>query len=53
MREISALEGIKVGGVNINNLRYADDIVLIADSQEALQTFLDRVVTASEDKGLF
>ena len=36
MRETNDLEGIKVGGVSINNLRYADDMVLIADSQEKL-----------------
>ena len=34
MREISDLEGIKVGGVNINNLRYANDTALIEDSRE-------------------
>ncbi len=52
LREIGDLEGIKVGGVNINNLRYADDTVLLADSQDKLQAILDKVVTASEEKGL-
>ena len=52
MREISDLEGMKVGGVNINNLGYVDDIVLIVDSQGKPQTILDRVVTTSQDKGL-
>ena len=52
MREINDLEGVGVGGVNINNLRYAYDIVLIADSQEKLEMILNRVVTVSENTGL-
>ena len=52
MKQISDSEGMKIGGVNTNNLRYADDIALIANSQEKLSTILDGVVTASEDKGL-
>ena len=36
MRKLIELEGIKVGGENVNNIRYADDTVLIADSQEKL-----------------
>ena len=46
MRTIKNLPGIGVGGVNVNNLRYADDAVLIAKNQEELQalvTQLDRV----------
>lgn len=31
MRDLRDLEGIKVEGVNINNLRYADNAVLLAD----------------------
>ena len=48
LREINDLEGIKVGGVNLNNLRYADDTVLLADSQDKLQAIPDKVVIASE-----
>ena len=33
-------EGVRVGGNNINNLRYADDKVLITDSEEKLQNIL-------------
>ena len=36
-RNIKRHEGVRVGGNNINNLRYADDTVLIADSEEKLQ----------------
>ena len=32
--------GIKIGGKNINNLRYADDTTLMAESQEELKNFL-------------
>ena len=41
MEGIQEIEGIKFGGVNINNLRYADDTVLIADSEESLQLMID------------
>jgi hypothetical protein len=41
-------EGIVINGKIINNLRYADDTVLIASNIENLQKILDKVVTASE-----
>ena len=31
--------GIKIAGTNINNLRYADDVTLIAESEEKLKAF--------------
>lgn len=48
MREIEGLPGIGVGGTNINNLRYADDTVLIATCEEHLQQLLDVVDRESE-----
>jgi len=36
--------GFKIGGMTINNLRYADDIVLIAQSAEELQELVDRLI---------
>ena len=36
LREINVIEGIRAGGYNMNNSRYADDTLLISDSQEAL-----------------
>ena len=36
--------GFKIGGMTISNLRYADDIVLIAESAEELQELVDRLV---------
>ena len=35
--------GIKIGGRNINNLRYVDDTTLMAESEENLKCFLMRV----------
>ena len=36
-----AQAGIKIAGKNINNLRYADDITLMAESEEELNSFLN------------
>ena len=52
MANIEDDEGIIVGGRNINNIRYADDTVLIADSQEKLQKLLTKLSKVSEEKGL-
>ena len=52
MRHIANLEGVRVGGYNINNVRYADDTVLIADSEEKLQILLDQVNASGEEMGL-
>ena len=40
--------GIKTGGRNINNLRYADDTTLMTESEEALKSLLMRVKEESE-----
>ena len=47
-----AKAGIKIAGRNINNLRYADDTTLMAESEEALKTFLMKVKEESENVGL-
>ena len=44
--------GIKIAGRNINNLRYADDIILMADNEEELKSLLMRVKEESEKAGL-
>ena len=44
--------GIKIGGRNINNLRYADDTTLMAESEEELQRLLMKVKEESEKVGL-
>ena len=43
---------IKIAGRNINNLRYADDTTLMAESEEELKSFLMRVKEESEKAGL-
>ena len=47
-----AQAGIKIARRNINNLRYADDIPLMAESEEELMTLLMRVKEESEKVGL-
>ena len=44
--------GIKIAGRNINNLRYADDIPLMAESEEELKSLLMKVKVESEKVGL-
>ena len=44
--------GIKIAGRNINNLRYADNITLMAESEEELKNFLMKVKEESEKAGL-
>ena len=44
--------GIKIDGRNINNLRYADDTTLMAESEEELKSLLMRVKEESERAGL-
>ena len=43
---------IKIAGRDINNLRYADDTTLMAESQEELKSLLMRVTEDSENAGL-
>ena len=47
-----AQAGIKIAGRNINNLRYADDTTLMAESKEELKGLLMRVKVESEKVGL-
>ena len=47
-----AQSGIKIAGRNINNLRYADDTTLMAESEEELKSFLMKVKEESEKVGL-
>ena len=47
-----AQAGIKIAGRNINNLRYADDTTLMAESEEELKSLLVKVKEESENFGL-
>ena len=50
LEEVQA--GIKIAGRNINNLRYADDTILMAESEEELKSLLMKVKEESEKVGL-
>ena len=47
-----AQAGIKTAGKNINNLRYADDTTLMAESEEELKSCLRKIKEESEKAGL-
>ena len=47
-----AQAGIKIAGRNVNNLRYADDSTLMAESEEELKSLLMKVKEESETVGL-
>ena len=47
-----AQAGIKIAGRNINNLKYADDITLMAESEKELKSLLMKVKEESEKVGL-
>ena len=52
MRNAEAQAGIKIARRNINNLRYADDTTLMAESKEELKSLLVKVKEESEKVGL-
>ena len=52
LRNLENYPGVKINGENINNIRYADDTVLIADSEENLQRLLDITIEKSEEMAL-
>ena len=47
-----AQAGVKIAGRNINNLRYANNTILMADSEEELKSLLMKVKEESEKVGL-
>ena len=53
MREIEDMEGFRIGGKVVNNLRYADDTAILAESEQQLQQLINTVVTESELKRLY
>ena len=52
VRMDEAQAGIKIAGRNINNLRYADDTTLVAESEEELKSLWMKVKEESEKAGL-
>ena len=53
IRNIEGKGCFRVGGTVINNFRYGDDIVIIAETEEELQQLIDIVLRKSENKGLY
>ena len=51
MQNLEGNPGIRVGGHNLNNLRHADDSVLMPENKEDLQQLLDIVEEESRKKG--
>ena len=51
-RLVKAQAGIQIAGRNINNLRYADDTTLMAESKEELKSLLMKVKEETEKAGL-
>ena len=52
MEEMRDLEGVKVGGKDINNIRYADDMVMMAETEEGLQDLMDKLSEECRKLGL-
>ena len=52
VRLVEAQAGVTIAGRNINNLRYADNTILMAESEEQLRSFLMKVKEESERAGL-
>ena len=48
----AALDGVSIGGRNVNNIRYTNDTVLIADSEKKLQALMNKLKDECESKGL-
>ena len=51
-RQTEELPGLKMGGLKINNLRYADDTVLLAENEKDLQEIAEKVKVESKKFGL-
>src|SRR3989441_8375743 len=49
---MEGVEGIGFGGVNITNLRYADDAVLVAEKRKKMQKMIDRLSTTCREYGM-
>ena len=52
LREVEDLHELVINGRNVNNIRYADDTVLIAETEKDLQHILDKFIKENESLGL-
>ena len=50
MSQIKELEGIRLNGYNINNIRYTDDTVLVTDSEKKMQGLLNVLNEVREER---
>ena len=48
-----AEEGVRIGGKNLNNLRYADDITLLASNEADMRSLQQKIIHTSEKAGLY
>ena len=51
-RKINHMDGVRIGGINVNNIRYADDTAIVADSEEQLQYLTTLIADESRKFGL-
>ena len=49
MRQLGDMEGFRIGGTVVNNLRYSDDTFIVSESEEQLQRLINVVVANSEE----
>ena len=52
MDEMRKFPGVKIGGRNLNNIRYADDMVVMAQTEEVLQTLMNKLQERCRKFGL-
>ena len=52
MRTIHHMDGLRIGGFNVNSIRYADDTTIVVDSEEQLQNFITVIADESRKFGL-
>ena len=52
MRKINHMDGVRIGGINVNNIRYADDTAIVAGSEEQLKNFITLMADESRRFGL-
>ena len=52
MRKINHMDGVRIGGINVNNIQYAGDTAIIADSEEQLQNLINLIADESRKFGL-
>ena len=52
MRKINHMDGVRIGGINVNNIRYADDTAIIADSEEQLPNLINLIADENRKFGL-